>query len=143
MGANIAHRTRRFVGTSIVFRYDLLGRQTHRIDALGGVAYMAYDAVGNKILAQDELLNATYFFYDGLNRQTRVMDATLKNTYMAYDSRSSMTSRVDADGRGTYMAYDVARRLERQFHRTPVAGETETSPTTRRRRSSWRFTFAA
>jgi YD repeat-containing protein len=109
-------------------RYDLLGRQTHTIDALGGVSYMGYDATGNRTLAQDELGNATYFFFDGLGRTTRVMDATLKSTYMGYDSRSSLVERIDADGRATYMGYDGARRLERQFFANPTVGEVTDSP---------------
>lgn len=39
-------------GHSTYMRYDLLGRQTHTIDALGGVSYMGYDATGNVVLRE-------------------------------------------------------------------------------------------
>ena len=115
-------------GYSTYFRFDLLGRPSHRIHALGGVAYMGYDEVGNRILNLDELGNPTYFTFDGLNRRTHVKDALMAVSYMGFDNRSSPVKRVDADGRCIYMGYDASRRLDKQWFANPVAGESADMP---------------
>ncbi|WP_172200541.1 DUF6531 domain-containing protein [Niveibacterium sp. COAC-50] len=50
------------------YQYDALGRESLKVDALGGRVNTGYDAFGNIIMRDDALGRVTHFYYDRLNR---------------------------------------------------------------------------
>ncbi|QQP95119.1 LysM peptidoglycan-binding domain-containing protein [Lysobacter enzymogenes] len=67
-------------------RYDVNGRATQTIDALGGVVARSYDAFGDAVKVVDALGNAGYFYFDALGRVSHQVDPMGYLTRTEYDA---------------------------------------------------------
>ena len=91
--------------------YDVDGRLTDVIDALGQDTHYAYDELGNETLQRDANQHSTTYTYDNLGRRiSRTLPAgQVESTH--YDDNGNLQTRTDFNGRTTTFQYDALNRL--------------------------------
>ena len=91
--------------------YDVDGRLTDVVDALGQDTHYAYDELGNETLQRDANQHSTTYTYDNLGRRiSRTLPAgQVESTH--YDDNGNLQSRTDFNGRTTTFQYDALNRL--------------------------------
>ena len=93
------------------FEYDLVGRMTNRIDALGNEYRTTYDALNRPVMQTDPLFNTTVTFYDPLGNNTGLLRPDNVATTNHYDLMNRLTVSVDAAGNTNTFSYDSAGNL--------------------------------
>jgi RHS repeat-associated protein len=79
------------------FYYDLLGRRTKSVDALGNQTLATYDSLGRVLQKTDPDKGLWRYAYDGVGRVTRETDALNNATQLAYDAIGRVTKRTHPD----------------------------------------------
>ncbi|MBI3241766.1 MAG: N-acetylmuramoyl-L-alanine amidase [Chloroflexi bacterium] len=98
-------------GNQTTFEYDLLDRQTQKIDSLGGIWQYEYDAVGNLKTETNPRNAQTKYTYDELDRLTLKRDALGGEWGTGYDAIGNITSTIDANSHRVLLRYDDLNRL--------------------------------
>ena len=102
--------------------YDLNGRKTRTVDALGQTVAFEYDPNGNQTAVTWPDQSRTTTYYDALNRKIGVEDELGHVQVFDYDEASNLVTLQDARGNITNFEYDAANRLRRK---TNALGNTE------------------
>jgi RHS repeat-associated protein len=101
--------------------YDLLGRETRIVDALGNTTAKVYSSRGRLLQRSDPDAGLWVSTYDAAGRMTRQTDAAGKVTTLAYDALGRITRRTYHDGTYDTLAYDEAGRGASKGHVTSTS----------------------
>jgi RHS repeat-associated protein len=98
------------VAKDTAFYYDLLGRLTRTVDALGNQTVATYDSLGRVLQRSDPDKGLWRYAYDDLGRITRETDALNQATTVGYDVLGRVTRRTYADRRWDKFLFDESGR---------------------------------
>jgi RHS repeat-associated protein len=121
------------------YEYDLAGKQTAVIDALGNRTEYEYEG-SRRVLFRDARGNETRYQYDSLGRIKKTIFADGTFSSVGYDSLGRRTAQTDQAGRTRRFEYDTAGRLRAVILpavKDPANGDTLTYPRYEYEYDSW------
>jgi RHS repeat-associated protein len=92
------------------FSYDLLGRRTKSVDALGNQTVVSYDSIGRALQKSDPDQGLWRYGYDAVGRITSETDALNATTTVAYDVLGRATRRTYSNGAYDSYTFDETGR---------------------------------
>ncbi|WP_026651312.1 DUF6531 domain-containing protein [Butyrivibrio proteoclasticus] len=104
----------------IQYEYDIVGRRTGVIDAVGRKTIYEFDKAGNKLASykidiqngkSDEKKLVSSFAYDGRGRMISETDGDGHTTKYVYDKNSNLIEKIDATGGKYLYKYDALKRV--------------------------------
>ncbi len=93
------------------FEYDLAGRETAMVDALGDRTEYRYDADNNLVSVTDPLGHKTSYVYDKDNRKVETIYADGSTAAYQYDMDGRLIAETDQAGQTTNYEYDSSGDL--------------------------------